>query len=455
MELRRRKRERTTSDTELPLPPYTYHGGVREAMDCYDQECVLDGPADSGKTHGLLYKIHRTCIEHPGAQVSVIRKVRQDLYGTVLLTWEREFLKKHAPFVRVYGGTRASEYHYPNGSRIWVGGLDRPGQTLSGERDMIYVAQVEEMAVGDWEYLIRMTTGRGAVVPHPQIIADCNPASPTHWILQRWNEGKGSLKLFKATHRDNPALYDPATGDITPQGERRLNALRRLTGHRLKRLYYGIWAPPEGAIFSMYDDETHKVESFPIPGTWPRFVGVDPFGAKIAAVWVAFDPKGQALHVYREYVQPFGVTTKEHVKSILAMSGYSETGSATHRAEQIFAWVGGGPSERQARTDFTGFGLPLVESPVKDVWAGIGRIQGLMREGRLFVHDCCVNLLSEIGDYRRKLNRRTGEFTDQIDEKDKYHCIDSLRYVLGFLTGSGEETQDEVVDYSVRIGPRL
>jgi len=424
-------------------------------MDCTDQECVLDGPADSGKTHGFLYKIHETCCRYPGAQVSIIRKVRQDLYGTVLLTWEREFLKKHAPFVRIYGGQRASEYHYPNGSRIWVGGLDRPGQTLSGERDLIYVAQVEEMAVGDWEYLIRMTSGRGAVIPHPQIIADCNPASPTHWILQRWNQGDGSLRLFRATHRDNPALYDQETGQITPAGEKRLSALRRLTGHRLKRLYYGVWAPPEGAIFSMYEDETHKVVAFDPPRHWPRFVGVDPFGAKIAAVWVAFDPTGQAIHVYKEYVQPFGVTTGEHVKQILALSGYSEKGTATGQAEQIFAWVGGGPSERQARLDFSGFGLPLVASPVSDVWAGIGRIQGLMREGRLFIHDCCVNLLSELGDYRRKQNRRTGEFTDDVENKEAYHGVDSLRYVLGFLTGSGEETKDQVIDYAVQIGPRL
>ena len=77
-----------------------------------------------------------------------------------------------------------------------------------------------------------------------------------------------------------------------------------------------------------------------------------------------------------------------------------------------------------------------------------------MMENRLFIHDCCVNLLSEIGDYRRKLSTKTGEFTDQIEAKDSYHAIDSLRYVLCWLTGSGEETSDELVDRSVPIGPR-
>lgn len=421
---------------------------------------------NTGKTLSLLYKIHRCAEQYPGAQFSILRKVRAHLYGTVIVTWKRDILALLPPdYLQVYGGETPLHHTYPNGpdasrpyeggSRIWFGGLDNPGQTLSGERDIIYVVQAEEITVSDWEYLIRMASGRGAVMPYSQVIGDCNPASSQHWILQRWNQGNGSLRLFKTTHRDNPTLFNPETGNVTPAGEKRLAALRRLTGHRLKRLYYGVWAPPEGAIFSMYEEETHKVKAFEIPRLWPRFVGVDPFGAKIAAVWVAYDPQGMALHVYREYVQPFGITTGEHVKQILALAGYTERGAPTSSAEQIFAWVGGGPSERQARTDFTGFGLPLIESPVKDVWAGIGRIQGLMREGKLFVHDCCVNLLSEIGDYRRKQNRRTGEFEDKIEAKESYHCIDGLRYVIAFLTGSGEETQDEVVDYSVRIGPRL
>jgi hypothetical protein len=400
--------------------------------------------------------LHLNAIKYKGSSLVMSRQTLTSVYPTILQTFVRKVLKEselRSGFVTPYGGNKPEWFDYANGSRIWISGLDKPEKILSAEHDIIYVAQAEEITNSDWEVLSSRVTGRAGHMPYPRLVGDCNPASPSHWILQRHKAGK--LTMFWSTHRDNPEIYDPVTGEKTPVGERRLAVLQRMTGHRLKRLYYGVWAPPEGAIFSMYEDETHKVEAFPIPRLWPRFVGVDPFGAKVAAVWVAFDPQGQALHVYREYCEPFGVTTGEHVKRILVLSGYSETGSATGQAEQIFAWVGGGPSERQARLDFSGFGLPLVASPVSDVWAGIGRIQGLMREGRLFIHDCCVNLLSEIGDYRRKQNRRTGEFTDDVENKEAYHGVDSLRYVLGFLTGSGEETRDQVVDYSVPIGPRL
>jgi len=434
---------------------YTPYGAIRDAILCHDPAVMITGAADTGKSLGMLWMLHMTAIKHPGASLVIARKTLTSTYATILQTYLHKVLRPEdleTKFIRIYGNNKPEWFDYDNGSRIWVSGLDKPEKILSAEHDIVYVAQAEEITLSDWETLSTRVTGRAGHVPFPRLAGDCNPASQSHWILQK--EKAGQLTLFWSTHRDNPEIFDPVTGDVTPGGEQRLARLRALTGHRLQRLYYGIWAPPEGAIFSMYEEETHKVKAFTPPPEWPRFVGVDPFGAQIAAVWVAYDAQGQTIHVYREYVQPFGVTTGAHVEQILKLAGYAANGAPTGSAERIFAWVGGGPSERQARTDFTGFGLPLVPSPVKEVWAGIDRIAGLMREGRLFIHDCCINLLSEIGDYRRKLNVKTGEFTDQIENKDAYHALDSLRYVLSWLTGSGEETQDTVIDRSVPIGPR-
>ena len=148
------------------------------------------------------------------------------------------------------------------------------------------------------------------------------------------------------------------------------------------------------------------------------------------------------------------ITTAEHVKRILALSGYNERGQPLGGAERIYAWVGGGPSERQARVDFAGHGIPLVPSPVTDVWAGIDRVAALLKEGSLVIHDCCVGLLSELGEMRRKQDKRTGEFTDQIENKDVWHLADALRYVISWLSGSGEEEQAQVIDYRVAIGPQ-
>jgi hypothetical protein len=381
--------------------------------------------------------LHKRACQYAGAQISIIRKVKADLYGAAVHTFERDILK-YAPYVEVYGGKSALWYDYPNGSRIWLGGLDKPGKTLSSERDIIYVNQCEETTLTDWEYLTRCTTGRGAVMPYAQLIGDCNPASNMHWILSRKAQGK--LSFFEATHEDNPQLWDHDKEDWTPDGIKRLDRLRNLTGSRYKRLYLGMWAPPEGAIYDVFDETRHKVRSFPIPVHWPRFVGVDPFGAQIAALWLAFDPTNMVLNVYREYVQPFGVTTPDHVREILNLS----------KREVIAAWIGGGPSERQARADWYGAGIPLQAPPITEVWAGIDRVYNLLKEFRLVIHDNCVNLLSEVGSYARKLNKATGDFTDSIVNKESFHTLDALRYVIAFLSQPME--QREVINRAVKIG---
>lgn len=416
---------------------YSFYGGVKAAMKCREPEWIVAGGADTGKTLGCLYMLHKYACKYPGAQLSIIRKVKADLIGAAVHTFERDILA-YAPYVEVYGGKHPQWFDYPNGSRIWLGGLDKPGKTLSSERDIIYVNQAEETTLTDWEFLTRCTTGRGAVMPWTFVCADCNPGSNTHWILSRKDQGK--LTFFEATHRDNPELWDHDKQEWTADGEHRLERLRNLTGSRYKRLYLGLWSPPEGAIYDVFDDSRHKVKSFPIPVHWPRFVGIDPFGAQIAALWLAFDPTNMVLNVYREYVQPFGVTTPDHVREVLALS----------KGEMILAWVGGGPSERQARADWEGAGIPLQAPPITEVWSQIDRVYNLLKEFKLVIHDSCVNLLSEIGSYARKYNKATGEFTNQIENKESFHSGDALRYIVAFLSQPME--QREVINRAVKIG---
>jgi phage terminase large subunit len=354
-----------------------------------------------------------------------------------LVTFRNKVLGDDAP-VRVYGGDKAQWFDYPTDSRIWVTGLDKAGKVLSAEHDIIYVNQAEELSLMDWETLTTRTTGRAGNMPYSQTIGDCNPAAPTHWIKSRAKEGK--LTLFESGHKDNPELYDPKTGQITRQGEQRIGRLKNLSGSRLMRLYHGLWAAPEGAIYDVFDEEKHRVAAFGPPVTWPRAVGIDPFGAHIAAVWLAYDPQSAILNVYREYREPFGLTTAGHAENVKRLSFN----------ESVFAWVCGAKSERAWRLEWETAGIPVIEPPITDVWVGIDRVYQLLKDFRLVIHDSCPGLLSEIGDYRRKLDK-TGQATEKIEDKESYHLLDALRYVVAWLTESPEQV--EVIYSPVRIGP--
>jgi len=418
--------------------PYSFYGETRKAILCRDSEVLLAGPADTGKTFAWLWKLHTLALKYPGCQLAIVRKVKADLVGSVLHTFKRDFLEPFAPYVQIYGGKSPQWYDYPNGSRIWTGGMDKPGGTLSSERDVILEVQAEQLSLMDHEYLTRCVTGRGAVMPYTQIIADANPAHPSHWIISRSREGK--LTRFNSSHKDNPVLYDQSTGELTPAGKKRLAVLSNLSGVRRMRLFLGLWAAPEGAIYEVFDETRHKVKAISIPISWPRFAGVDPIGAYVAAVWIAYDPQSQVFHVYREYCEPFGIPTREHVKNMLELS----------QGEFISWWATGGPSERQQRMDFQSHGLPACKPGVADVWAGIDRIIEALDGGELVIHDSCPKLLDEIGSYSRPIGNDGLPVENKIADKDRFHCLDSLRY--GWVGPEGGQPTMEYKYLPKRIG---
>ena len=410
---------------------YSFYGENKKALYCQDSELMLAGPADTGKTITMLTKLHLIAYKYPNASIVIARKQLTDIYSSVLQTYQRKILTEQDPVVPYGGEKKPQWFDYPNGTRIWLAGLDKPGKVLSAEHDIVYVNQAEELDLIDWETLTTRTSGRSGNMPYTQCMGDCNPGPPLHWIPMRSKQGH--LTMINSTHMDNPDLFNQETGEITPEGEKRLGTLKRLSGSRLLRLFHGLWAAPEGAIYSVFNEEKHKVEHFEPPRTWARIVAIDPYGAVIAAIWMAYDPENKILNVYREYHGEFGISTTQHAKNILKM--------CQEREETIFAYVGGGPSENQARIDFAAAGVPMLEPPNIGVESGIDRVIELLEDFNLVIHDNCVGTLSDISGYRRKL--KNGIITDIIENKDTFHFADCVRYGVAWLAGP-EEKQNEI-----------
>jgi len=396
----------------------------------------VSGPAGTGKSRACLEKLNYCCWQYPGCRALVVRETRTSLSETGLETLENHVLGADNPIV-LDGPRRPwrATYRYPNGSQINVGGMDKPGRVLSSEYDIIYWQQAEEGSLWGWETLL--TRLRGTALPFHQLLGDCNPEAPTHWLKQRCDDDAATL--IDTNHTDNPILWDAEENDWTEFGEEYIDTLDRLTGSRKLRLRFGKWVIPEGAIYSLFDEERHKVVSFPIPALWPRIVAVDPIGAFIGALWMAFDPVGKILNVYREYIEPYGLPTSKHVQNVLNLS----------RGETVWAWVGGGPSERQARLDWQSNGIPLQAPPDIGVWAQIDRVMDLMRDFKIVIHDNCKQLLSDVGSYRRKMVH--GQPTENIENKDAFHMADCLRYGVAFLLEPRPRT--EVVNRMAQITP--
>lgn len=242
---------------------FTFYGGAREFARYCGPETILQGPAETGKTISALWKLHLCALKYENASIIIARKTLSSTYATVLQTYRNKVLGGDPARWNIvpYGGEKPEWFDYlDTGARIWITGLDKSSKVLSSEHDIIYVNQVEELILEDWETLTTRTTGRAGNMPYSQTFGDMNPAWPSHWVYSR-----STLRMFYSHHRENPVLFNQATGEITEQGKRTMAVLEALTGVRRERLLLGRSARAEGAIYSMWDDAVHLIYADVVP----------------------------------------------------------------------------------------------------------------------------------------------------------------------------------------------
>jgi phage terminase large subunit len=271
--------------------PYQPYGAALELMRYRGREVLLAGPAGTGKSRACLEKLNLVAMQVP-IRGAIVRKVRKTLSQAALVTFEEKVLPKPSG-VRFW--TEDQEYRYGNGAIVAICGLDDPEKIKSTEFDMIYVQEATELDQLDWELVVSRL--RNGVLSYQQVMGDCNPTYPQHWLKVRCDEG--TAQLLDSAHQDNPMLW--ADGEWTEFGAEYLRTLDSLTGYQYRRLRLGEWCAAEGMYFEEWDPKVHVCEPFEIPEEWPRWFAVDyGFAVPFCCLWFARSPETRRVYVYRE-----------------------------------------------------------------------------------------------------------------------------------------------------------
>lgn len=432
--------ERLRGIRDTPPPP-TFRGAALAVQALTTHEWMLAGPSETGKTTGGLARLDAECRSTPGLQCALVRKVRADMTGTVLLTWARVISRLGG--VTTLGGGHPEAYRYANGSMVYVGGMDRPGSVLSSERDAIYVNQAEEITLEDWETLTTRCTGRGAVLAHPWLGGDCNPGPPTHWILRR-----PTLRVLYSRHEDNPTLYDDA-GKVTAQGVRSLSILDTLTGVRLERLRHGRWVAAEGVVYEAFDRSVHVLQANDVarlsdggtslPGEWRRVCAVD-FGYRNPMVvqWWAIDGEGRCYlerEIYRTGQLVEDVARRARELTTTRLEAVIADHDAEGRATLERHWVSTLAADK---TDMEG-GIQFVRARLQPAKDGKPRLFILAdalveRDEELAAARKPVRTLDEFEVYQYPRDA-TGRAVKEAPLKENDHGMDAMRYLCTYLDG--------------------
>lgn len=231
-------------------------------------------------------------------------------------------------------------------------------------------------------------------------------------VYQPWTKGDPESAVIQFKSIQNPSF---------PRAEY-YRQKAKLPGWKFRMFYDGEFTRPAGLIYGDFD-ELHIIPPRELPERWPRFLGIDFGGVNTAKIYLAMDPANGFLYAYREELSG-NKTSKEHVEEV-----------QKHEEPIARVW-GGSKSESQQRRDFAG--LQVEEPPISDVESGIDKVIEILKARRFFVFSTCTGLIDEFGTYSRKLDE-FGEPLEEIKDKNTFHRLDALRYVIAGLL-HGEET---------------
>lgn len=444
----------TTTLAEHIYEPRGALRGIWQGAQARADELVVCGAAGTGKSRSCIEKMHAAAIKYPYMRGTMLRKTNVSLTATGQVTYREHVAAEHiaAGVVRWFGGSQSEPpaWRYANGSTITVGGMDNPTKIMSSEYDLAYVQEATELTVKDWEAITtRLRNGR---MPYQQLLADCNPDAPHHWLKKRADDKR--TQMLNSRHEDNPVLFN-RDGTATERGRAYMAKLDALTGVRYHRLRKGEWVAAEGQVYEQWDSAVHLIDRFPIPDDWARYWAID-FGFTnpfVLQFW-AEDPDGR-LYLYRE-IYKTQRTVDEHAKHAL-MVVTEPTGTqieGEHPRDAIRAgrraWAEPRPRRIIADHDAEGRATWAKETGMSTTAAskrkidGIQAVQRRLRDRRLFIlRDSTVERDADLSDAGKPACTaeevlsyvwdRKGIRDPKIQEepvKEDDHGMDTMRYLV-------------------------
>lgn len=438
---------------------FTPRGTIKAVMADRSPEILVAGPAGTGKSRGLLEKLLLMALKYAGMRGLMLRATNVSLAATGLQTWEQYVVKEALACgaVRFFGGSKRkpAAYRFSNGSEIVVGGMDNPMKIMSSEYDVIYVQEANEIKLDEWEACTSRL--RNGVMPYQQLLADCNPQEPTHWLKERCDRGR--TRYYHSTHEENPVYFDEVRGldglieyKVTPAGAAYIAKLDALTGVRYQRLRLGNWVAAEGVIYEQWNPALHLIDPFEIPRHWSRWWVVDfGFVNPSCVQWWAENPDG-GLFMYRE-VYRTGLTPDELARVCMEQVAtfdkkWRPTPRENLRPPELWHWREPRPVSVVTDHDASGrkvfsrdTGL-ITTKAKKDVLDGISEVQVRLRDARMkfFKGALCHPIDQSLADVK-KPTQTVEEFPGYVWDtgagkkikeeplKDGDHGMDAARYM--------------------------
>ncbi len=264
---------------------------------------MLRGGSRSGKTFILCRAIVQRAINAPGSRHAIFRFRFNHAKTSIWSDTLPKVIELCFPSLRVRWDKTDFYAELPNGSQIWIGGLDdkeRVEKILGAEYATLYFNESSQIPWGSIETAMSRLAQKCPLAPEIAAATgraylalkayyDCNPPSKLHWSYQLF---RAKLKPGTREALPNPDDYvemqvNPADNADNLPAEY-FDVLASMSAAKRLRFEAGEWATEvNGALWSLEDRKAFDGKA--IPGIDALRVADAP---EMARVVVAVDPSG-------------------------------------------------------------------------------------------------------------------------------------------------------------------
>lgn len=228
--------------------------------------CLLFGGSRSGKSFIIIRQIIIRALKEPGSRHLIVRfafnHAKQSLWHDTI----PKCLSLCFPGVHPIENKTDWFLQFPNGSQIWIGGLDdkdRTEKVLGNEYATIFVNEASQISYQSYSTLLtRLAQNTGL---NNKMFVDCNPPATTHWIYKLFIQNRNP----DTEKQLNPDLYcrmkiNPDDNKENLPSDYIDSILGTLSERQQKRFRYGEFLDDvEGALWTWDMIEKNRVMELP------------------------------------------------------------------------------------------------------------------------------------------------------------------------------------------------
>jgi hypothetical protein len=245
----------------------------------------LAGGTRSGKTFLIVRAIVERALEADGSRHAILRFHANAARASIALDTLPRVMQLCFPHAVLKEHRQDAFFALPNGSRIWIGGLDdknRVEKILGLEYATIFLNEASQIPYAS--ALVAFTRLAQVAPPIDQkAFVDLNPVGKAHWthVLFRDKRDPVSMQPLRDPERYELAFLNPTdnAANLSPEF---LRSLECLPEKQRKRFYDGIYVDDvDGALwtYDVIDKSRCTPEDIPEERRAAVVVGLDPSGA--------------------------------------------------------------------------------------------------------------------------------------------------------------------------------